>query len=499
MRNLAQLLAVRREQFGSHRMGLVDDHEPFGAVYDRASSTAAVLTDVGLGNGSRVAVLGTNSRAYLQTWMALQLAGAEAALLNPSYPPALLREMLDDLEPDAVAWVNLEPVTEVCPTVRQLDLRHVTLGAFELDGHEVTVPSAPRGSQDLPGLDRSSDDAAGYMHTSGTTGVPKFCRQSHEYFLRLGRYVADSLLLSPADTVFAPLPLFHINPLGYGVVGGLVGGAEILIASRFSASRFWSDVRAGRVTAVFLHAAPVEILKRTTSREESAGHQVRIAFFADGEFLEAFEVPAGISAYGSTEAGGLSHMWIWRRGDHTDLPEGMSRYGGRARSDIAWRVTSDGEIEVRGTAANVLFDGYLKRGEAHRPFDDEGWFATGDLGRVDDAGNLIFIERRAESIRVKGEFVPIAFVEDQFAKLDGVDDVAIWRQADDLVDDEVILFVVAGALDLDAVREARQTLPPFMRPAVLVRVPVIPRDDGVGKIRRRELGAVPVLERVGLT
>lgn len=498
MRNLAQLLAHRRERSPDRRIGLIDDHETFADLYDRAAATAVALAECGLRAGTRAAVIGTNSRDYLQTWIALQLAGVEAAMLNPTYPPSLLGEMLEDLQPDGVVWVGPQPVAEAAGAVRHLDLGQVTSGSITVDGSELSIPAVDVGAASLPGLDRAPGDVAGYMHTSGTTGPPKFCRQSQEYFLRLGRYIADSLVLSESDTVFAPLPLFHINPLGYGVIGGLVAGSDVLSSARFSASRFWPDVREAGVTALILHAPPVEILKRATTREQAAGHRVRIVFFADAQFLEEFEVPVGVSAYGSTEAGGLCHNWLWRRGDPADLPEGISRYGGKARHEVEWRVTEDGEIEVRATRPNVLFGGYWKRGQLLRPFDEDGWFATGDLGRVDDAGNLVFIERRAESIRVKGEFVPIGFVEDHFAKVDGVGDVAVWRQASDLVDDDVALYVTGDDLDLDAIRAACAALPGFMRPTVLVRVPTIPRDDGVGKIRRRQLGEVPVLERVGL-
>jgi acyl-CoA synthetase (AMP-forming)/AMP-acid ligase II len=177
----------------------------------------------------------------------------------------------------------------------------------------------------------------------------------------------------------------------------------------------------------------------------------------------------------------------------------MSRYGGRSRHEVQWRVNDDGEIEIRADRPNVLFEGYQRRSVLVRPFDADGWFSTGDLGRVDEQGNLIFIERRAESIRVKGEFVPIGFVEDHFAKVEGVDDVAIWRQDSELVDDEIALFVAGGSVDVEAVRAAREQLPIFMRPTVLVRVVAIPRDAGVGKIRRRELHHAEQLETLALS
>ena len=363
---------------------------------------------------------------------------------------------------------------------------------------------------EVPGLARRRSDVAGWMHTSGTTGVPKFCEQTHEYFLRLGQFIADSMCLSEADTVLAPLPMFHINPLGYGVVGGLTGGVDVLGLERFSASGFWPLVRDTGTTVLILHAPPVEILKRATTAADAVGHGVSRMFFADPDFLETFGIPMGFSAYGSTEAGGLCHIWTWRRGDRPDLAEGMSRYGGRSRHEVRWRVDTAGagggstasaeagEILVRADRPGVLFEGYRRADGLLRPFDDDGWFATGDLGRTDEAGNLVFIERRSESIRVKGEFVPIGYVEQRFAALDGIDDVAVWRRNSDLVDDEIVLYMTGESIPTDAIRAASAALPTFMRPSEAVRVTDIPRDSGVGKVRRRLLGHVTVLDRADL-
>jgi crotonobetaine/carnitine-CoA ligase len=146
----------------------------------------------------------------------------------------------------------------------------------------------------------------------------------------------------------------------------------------------------------------------------------------------------------------------------------------------------------------VLFSGYRRRGGIIAPLADDGWFHTGDLGRIDAAGNLVFIERRAESIRVKGEYVPIGFVEHHFSELDGVQDVAIWRRKSELVDDEVVLYIVADEVPLEAIRAMAGGLPRFMRPTWVARIATMPRDTGVGKVRRRLLDDTDALELVAL-
>ena len=502
MKNLAELVCDRVQRRPEARFGMAGGATPtLAQAAGLAVGAVGALEGEGAGRARRVALIGTTSNSYLTAWLALVLAGAEVAMVNPDYPDELLAEMLAQLAPDAVVWVGREISASVAPDAAHLDGSSMDRGLLRrgrAPGSEIRLSAGLGDLVGAPGLARDRLDTAGWMHTSGTTGVPKFCEQTHEYFLRLGRFIADSMCFSEADTVLAPLPMFHINPLGYGVIGGLTGGTEVLGLERFSASGFWPLVRDTGATVLILHAPPVEILKRATTADDAAGHRVSRMFFADPDFLETFGVPLGFSAYGSTEAGGLCHIWAWRRGERPGLAEGMSRYGGRSRHEVQWRVGADGEIQVRADRPGVLFSGYRRADGLLQPFDDDGWFASGDLGRTDDAGNLVFIERRSESIRVKGEFVPIGYVEQRFASVDGIEDVAVWRRDSDLVDDEIVLYMTGQSIPTDAILATSADLPSFMRPSEVARVGDIPRDSGVGKVRRRLLGGVSVLERADL-
>lgn len=494
MKNLAELIVDRRDRRPDARFGVAGDPLTLADAMTSATESVGRLATAGVAAGSRVAVIGHTSNSYLLTWMSLVLAGAEAALVNPTYPSELLRAMLADLEPDSVVWVGRPPEPQTAPDATHIDTTRVDKGIVTAGGELVDGGAPGR----IPGLERHAFDVAGYMHTSGTTGTPKFCEQTHEYFIRLGLFIADSMCLTRTDTVFAPLPMFHINPLGYGVIGGFTGMSDVLALERFSARHFWPLVKDMGATVLILHAPPVEILKRSTSSEDAEGHRVTRVFFADADFLDRFRIPLGFSAYGSTEAGGLCHIWAWRQGEHPDLSEGMSRYGGRSRHEVEWKVDADGEILVRADRPGVLFSGYRRRSELVEPLDDDGWFPTGDLGRVDDNGNLVFIERRSESIRVKGEYVPIGYVEQRFASIDALEDVAIWRRKSELVDDEIVLYVVCGPVPTDQIRAISDDLPIFMRPAAVARLEQIPRDRGVGKVRRRLLDDSLALEMIEL-
>jgi carnitine-CoA ligase len=468
--NLARAIVQQARARPGLRLGTVDDQLELADAVGLAAARARALLGDGLRPGQRVALVAPTSTDYVLTWLACVLAGTPVALVNPSYPADLTGRILAPLAPDLV------------------------LGPGEIALARTAGRADPEG---LPGLGADNFAVVSYMHTSGTTGLPKFCAQTHDYFARLAAAIAGALDLRPSDRVLAPLPLFHINPMGYGIITALLTGADALTTARFSASGFWPAVTGERVTVLILHAPPVQILKRATSAEDAAGHRVRTMFYADADFVARFGIPAAVSGYGSTEAGGISHLTRWSAAD--DIPADASRHGGPGRADIEWRVDQDGVIFVREREHAALFDGYVTPAGLDPARDADGWFDTGDLGRADGEDYLVFTERAAESIRVKGEFVPIPFVEDRLAAVSGLTDHALWKRKGALVDDEVVLYAVGDPLPLDQLRRQIAGLPAFMRPVAVARVGALPRDAAAGKVQRRLLGDQPVLEWVELS
>ena len=467
--NLAQAILDQAGRRPGLRLGTVDDQVTLSDAVELAAARAQSLLDGGLRPGQRVALVAPTSTDYVITWLACLLAGTPVALVNPTYPGELVERMLAPLAPDLV-----------------LDRAQI----------ELARTAGRSDPARLNGVAAGRDAIASYMHTSGTTGLPKFCAQSHGYFIRLAAAMAGALDLTPADRVLAPLPLFHINPMGYGIITSLLTGADALTVRRFSASGLWPAVTGNQVTVLILHAPPVEILKKATSPADAAGHRVRTMFYADAGFLSRFKIPAAVSGYGSTEAGGISHLRRWRATD--DIPADASRHGGTGRPDIEWRLDHRGIIGVREREPGAMFSGYVTADGTDPARDAAGWFDTGDLGRADGDDYLVFLERVSESIRVKGEFVPIPYVESHLAAVAGLTDHALWKRQGDLVDDEVVLYAVADPLPIAGLRRRIADLPAFMRPVAVARVGALPRDAAAGKVQRRLLADQPVLDWVDL-
>lgn len=159
------------------------------------------------------------------------------------------------------------------------------------------------------------------------------------------------------------------------------------------------------------------------------------------------------------------------------------------------QIGDAGEILVRERAPHSLFSGYLRDGVLDRSTDAEGWFHTGDRGRIDHLGNLVFIERMSESIRVNGEYVPIDFVESLLEAEAELSEFAIWSRPDTVSGQRVVLWVADSAFDLDKTLSAIGRLPKLMRPVEILQIAKLPRDTGVNKIQRRRLHDEQVLSR----
>src|SRR6476620_7237013 len=156
--NLAQLLLQRSSDRPDLRVGTVDDQILLSDAVRIAAAGAQELQELGIRRDQRLAIVANNSTEYMLVWMACLLSGTPVALVNPTYPPELLAQMLERLDPAAV--------------FTDLDTLPATLRTFPLSTAREWAPVDPQSS---PGLDAAPSDLASFMHTGGTTGLPKFC------------------------------------------------------------------------------------------------------------------------------------------------------------------------------------------------------------------------------------------------------------------------------------------------------------------------------------
>lgn len=474
----------------------LDGSVSYGEAAENVDAYAGAFSAYGLSDGDRLGIFLNNCPEFLYALLGAAKCGVPVAGINTGMRGSGLEHLVShgDLtvllsDDELLAHVeNVETDADLLTTSQDSAYDHLPTLAAEA----TPLPDSERARPERT-------DLAVLLHTSGTTGLPKWCELSHRYFVELGSYVADRFEIAASDTVFNPLPLYHINPLGYYAFGGISAGATLGMVERFSVSRFWDQVRTLDATVVILHMAPKDMVLDRTTAEDARDHPIRVMFPADREFMRRYDIPKMLTGYGSTEAGGLTHTNKFSSVP-AELPdtEDLSQYTGYPRRDVSYKIVNDrgeevprgtrGEILVRPEERGVIFSRYVDSGKTVEAWDGL-WFNTGDFGYVDERNALHYTGRISDSISHKGEFVNVDLVETTLDGHPAVEQGVIVGVPDDVVGARVKAFVKRSA-DVSAdelLADIEPELPTYMVPEFVEFVEEFPRLEGTEKIQRAKL------------
>jgi crotonobetaine/carnitine-CoA ligase len=477
----------------------------FDVLVNRVANSLARL---GITKGDRVGGFMPNCLEWLVLFFAIAKLGGINVFVNTQYNPELLHHALNISRVKAVLLSSsLLPIYE---KIRGL-LKEVQ---FEVLVKDEAIPNNPLKMVSYQDLLSSSADSPPdqnlhgssplqFIFTSGTTGLPKPCIISHRYLLSLTDHIARCLEITPQDRVFSCLPNYHGN-IYIGIFTGITGGGVTLVERTFSASRYWDWVCQYGATVLTLHITPMNILLKQPLRPDDADNPARAGIFLVGEgalrFLKRFGLSSGLAMYGSTEAGGFCTM-----GRFTADSQHDPRWAGRPRDDVEvqiWNENDDevppgveGEIVVRDKIAHTLFSGYFNMPEKTAQACQNFWFHSGDLGYMDKEGGLYYLRREEESIRVKGEFIPVDRLEAHVLSHPKVLECAAVGVPSDLGEEDIKLYVRlhldASLTPEDLVAHCKGSLPAFMIPRYIEFVEDFPRASSaikIQKVKLKELG-----------
>ncbi len=381
---------------------------PRAALGQRVQAIGAALRAAGVGRGDVVALVTARETDAAVAFLGIATHAA-CAPLNPAYRDSELTFFLRDL--DARALVVDRDLASPAPAVARasgipvLELAstpEIEAGAFRLEADEGE-----------PGESAEPEDVALLLHTSGTTSRPKLVPLTHRNLLHSAKNIAATLDLSSADRCLDPMPLFHIHGLVAGLLAPLASGGSVACTPGLDAERFldWlEEIEPTWYTAVpTMHHAILDHLERSgADRARAAG--LRFARSSSSslpsllmrKLEEKLEAPV-IEAYGMTEA---SHQITTN-----PLPPGSRRpgtVGVAGGTDVAvvdgeGRRLPDGEsgeVVIRGPAVTA---GYRSPAGANAEAFFDGWFRTGDRGRIEEDGFLRLEGRLKELINRGGE------------------------------------------------------------------------------------------------
>jgi crotonobetaine/carnitine-CoA ligase len=298
------------------------------------------------------------------------------------------------------------------------------------------------------------------------------------------------------DRIFVTLPLHHNMAQGYGVMAGVVAGAEIFISAGFKRSTFWDEVITSGSTVLPFVGSIVALL---AAQGGPADNPLRVAYGVPvpPDLHEDFEERFGlrlIDGYGSTEA--TIPAWGSVRGDRAIGSSGKIipefEVAILDADDNALPPGEIGEIGIRAHEPSSMFKGYFNDPQRTVVALRNFWFHSGDRGRFDDLGNLWFEGRIDDVVRRFGEFISAKEVEDAVLMHDAVELAAAYGIASDVAGQEVMVTAVlkeGRTLSPEDLREhCRTHLPSFALPRFIQIVDELPMTP-TGKIEKHKLRA----------
>jgi fatty-acyl-CoA synthase len=399
-------------QFPGRRIG-------YGELAARTLQAARRIAAAGVGRGERVAILLAELDAdYLAYALGALRIGAIAVPVNARYKTRELAHLARDAQPGL-----LITSTRFLPLISEVELpsdcRLVVLEQaerFVADGERVSPEQIREQERRV-----SSDDPARIIYTSGTTANPRGCLHTHGALLAQGEAVAERLALSADDRFWTPLPMFHVA--GWAtMLAAQARGACFNHVGIFEPGVALEQIAAQRCTVLFpgFETIWMAILDhpRFPASDLSCARLLINVGVPQRMRLMQDRLPGlpQVSNTGSTEACGFLAIGL-----PSDPLEARVSTAGRELDGMEVRIIDPGSGDEAspGAAGEMLFRGAWRLREyfgdpqgTAASIDTEGWFHSGDLVRRDEHGRLAFLSRIKDMLKVGGENVASAEIED---------------------------------------------------------------------------------------
>jgi long-chain acyl-CoA synthetase/crotonobetaine/carnitine-CoA ligase len=511
--SLGDLVRHAADKHGSHiagywfEDGLQLTYRELDAKADRLATS---LVKIGVRKGTHVAVMLPNLPAFPISWIALGRIGAVMVPVNTAYTGEEISFVINDSDAQfiVVDGAFLE-------TVRTMPRRPSILADANIVVHGAAAPKNMHSWEALlstgtlpfePPQAVSRTDLLNLQYTSGTTGFPKGCMLTHDYWLMLAYNAA---YFGPKDgeikNVLVWAPFFYMDPM-WQFLMALTRGGTAFVARRMSLTRFLDWLREYEIHfCIFPEPA---LKQRPPGPADKEVHLKHVSIYgwredARREVEERFGVTAR-ECYGMTEIGSASVMpssaahMAYKRSCGLPAPFRELKIVGENGQPV--RPGEQGELWVAGRS---LLWGYYKRPEANAESFRGRWFRTGDLFRQNEHGYLFIVGRLKDMIRRAGENIAAQEVEAALRDLPDIEEAAVVPVPDALRREEVKAYLKlrAGRRPEDLPPEAifahcETRLAKFKIPRYVAYVEDFPRTPS-RKIQKKQLIAQLKDLRVG--
>ena len=472
----------------------------YGQLAQMVRCFAAALGAHGLGKGDRVAILLPNVPPFTVAYYGAAAIGAIAVPANPLLKPAELEYMWRDADVKLVVTIPqlLEGAQEAA---QQVGISHIVC-VGERDVVPEGVPTFAEflglgARSPMPDTRPDKHDPAVFIYTSGTTGRPKGAVLSHNNLLANCRQIQGALKYSAADNLLCVLPLFHAFAGTVCQHAALFRGAKFTLLEQFHPARVIETIEQRGITIFPGVPAMFAALLQFAADRPEAFRNVRLCVSGGAPMpvaiMEQFEKTFHtiiIEGDGPTECSPVTSV---------NPPDGVRKPGtiGLPLPGVEMKIFDDndrelpvgeiGEIVVRGE--NVML-GYHNQPEATAEAMRNGWYHTGDLGKVDEDGYFTIVDRKKDMLIVGGLNVYPREVEEVLYTHPAVADAAVVGAHDALRGDQVVAVVVlkpgASATAQELREHCRKYLANYKVPRRVEFRQELPRSS-TGKILKRLL------------
>jgi malonyl-CoA/methylmalonyl-CoA synthetase len=440
--------------------------------------------------GDRIAVQVHKSVEAIALYLAAVRAGAVFLPLNPAYTRAEVEYFLDDAEPALL----------VCDSARASEFDGIEAQLFSLDGDGggSLMPAAQALDTQFDNALRGPEDLAAILYTSGTTGLSKGAMLSHDNLLSNALTLVDYWQFSSEDVLLHALPIFHTHGLFVATNIILAVGGSMIFLARFDVEQMLAQLP----RATSLMGVPTfytRLLADVRFRRDLVAH-MRLFISGSAPMLPEthvqFEQRTGqriLERYGMTETNmNTSNPYDGeRRIGSVGFPlPGVDLIVTDPQTGDEVAAGETGMIEVRGP--NVFLGYWRKPEKTALELRANGFFISGDLGKIDADGYVHIVGREKDLIISGGYNIYPKQIETEIDLLDGVLESAVFGVAHADLGEAVAAAVVplAGAkLDPEQLIHALATsLAKFKLPRKIFVVDELPR-NAMGKVQKNSLRA----------
>ncbi len=490
-----------------HRPAVVDTERNFTWTehMERVAKGADALQKLGVGKGDRFGIIAANQFRYMEMLHAGYWAGAIPVPINHRLAPPEILHILEDADCKLLAlgdgFLSHQDAKVLAPWRDKI----LYLGADSPDGDFARYEDVLAKASPAEPHDPEEEDLALLLYTGGTTGRSKGVQLSHKNIVSNGLQVAIAMKAQKEDVFLRIAPMFHAVDLL--ITGFTITGSACSFLPEFSGAAALKAIQDYKITTTMFAPTMIIMMLQEPDIQDYDLSSFRLLFYGSSPMaaewvkktIETFEGVEIQQGYGLTETSPI--LTILEPDDHAMAIEtgqtGILRAAGRPVTGIEMKILNNdgnempvneaGEVVVRGP--NVT-QGYLNRPDENEKAFNNGWFHTGDVGRIDENGVMYLMDRKKDMIVSGGENIYTSEVEAALYQHPDVHECAVVGVPDEQYGESLFAVIVPAPrkslTDDDIMEHCKGLIGGYKIPRKMDFIEEMPK-SAMGKILKTEL------------